>query len=67
MGRVTQREADKATQITRNVGGVQRVVRIFEIITEDDLRRMSPLPASRSTGPAPVATPGASPASAARP
>jgi len=45
MGRVTQPEADKATQITRNIGGVQRVVRIFEIISEDDLRRLNPLPA----------------------
>ena len=62
MGRVTQREADRATQITRTVGGVQRVVRIFEIITEDDLRRMSPLPASTPAG-APVAAP----ASATRP
>jgi osmotically-inducible protein OsmY len=39
MGRVTQREADKATQIARTVGGVQRVVRIFEVIGEDELRR----------------------------
>lgn len=38
MGRVTQREADRATQLTRTVGGVQRVVRVFEIITEAELR-----------------------------
>jgi osmotically-inducible protein OsmY len=62
MGRVTQREADKATQITRNIGGVQRVVRIFEIITEEDVRRMNPLPSAR-----PAAAPAAAPASAARP
>jgi osmotically-inducible protein OsmY len=43
MGRVTQREADRATQLTRNIGGVQRVVRIFEIITDDELRRLEPL------------------------
>jgi len=55
MGRVTQREADRATQIARNIGGVQRVVRSFEIITEEDLRRMNPLPA---------AAPAAAPASA---
>jgi osmotically-inducible protein OsmY len=67
MGRVTQREADKATQITRNIGGVQRVVRIFEIITDDDLRRMNPLPAARQAAPAPVSTPAAAPASGARP
>jgi osmotically-inducible protein OsmY len=42
MGRVTQREADRATQIARTVGGVQRVVRLFEIITEDDLRQLAP-------------------------
>lgn len=40
MGRVTQREADRATQITRTIGGVQRVVRIFEYIDEDELRRL---------------------------
>ncbi len=41
MGRVTQREADKATQIARHVNGVQRVVRIFEIISEEELRRIT--------------------------
>jgi osmotically-inducible protein OsmY len=46
MGRVTQREADKATQIARTVGGVQRVVRIFEYITDDELRRMTGQPAA---------------------
>jgi osmotically-inducible protein OsmY len=49
MGRVTQREADRATDITRNTGGVQRVVRVLEIISEEDLARMLPQPA-----PAPV-------------
>ncbi len=42
MGLVTQREADRATQIARTVGGVQRVVRVFEIISEDDLKRIAP-------------------------
>lgn len=32
MGLVTQAEADTATEVTRRVGGVQRVVRIFEYI-----------------------------------
>ena len=67
MGRVTQREADKATQIARNVGGVQRVVRIFEIITEEELRRMSPLPQSKpaaAPAPAPAAAPATAPAMA---
>ncbi|MHB1123911.1 MAG: BON domain-containing protein [Ramlibacter sp.] len=42
MGRVTQREADRATQIARHINGVQRVVRIFEIISEEELRRLAP-------------------------
>lgn len=65
MGRVTQREADKATQIARNIGGVQRVVRIFEILSEEELRRMSPLPQSSrpaATAPAPAAAPAVAPA-----
>ena len=49
MGRVTQREADRATEITRNTSGVQRVVRALEIISEEELARMLPQPA-----PAPV-------------
>ncbi len=32
MGLVTQKEADTATEVARRVGGVQRVVRIFEYI-----------------------------------
>lgn len=32
MGLVTQKEADAATEVARRVGGVQRVVRIFEYI-----------------------------------
>lgn len=51
LGRVTQREADRATDITRGVGGVQKVVRVFEIITEDELRAMQPEPAASATGP----------------
>jgi osmotically-inducible protein OsmY len=45
MGRVTQREADRATEITRNTQGVQRVVRVLEIISEEELARMLPQPA----------------------
>ena len=40
MGRVTQREADRATEITRSTSGVQKVVRVFEIISEDELRNL---------------------------
>ena len=42
MGRVTQREANRATDITRSTSGVQRVVRVLEIITEEELQRTLP-------------------------
>lgn len=65
MGRVTQREADRATQITRTIGGVQRVVRIFEYIDEDELRRIQG--GSRQAAPAraPASAPAPAPAPAA--
>ena len=44
LGRVTQREADRATEITRNTTGVQRVVRVLEIISEEELARLQPRP-----------------------
>jgi osmotically-inducible protein OsmY len=47
LGRVTPREAERATAITRSVGGVQRVVRVFESITEDELRQMLPAAAAK--------------------
>jgi osmotically-inducible protein OsmY len=63
MGRVTQREADKATEVTRTTTGVQRVVRVLEIISEDELGRISSSP-SNSAAPAPAAAPMAPPAPA---
>ena len=48
MGRVTQREADSATALIRNVGGVNKVVRMFEIISEEELRRQLPAPAEKA-------------------
>ena len=42
MGRVTQAEAKRATDVVRGVSGVKRVVRVFEYITEDELRGMQP-------------------------
>jgi osmotically-inducible protein OsmY len=44
MGRVTQREADRATDIVRTTSGVQKVVRVFDIITEAELARLQPKP-----------------------
>ena len=42
MGRVTQREADRATEMVRATPGVQKVVRLFEIISEQELARLLP-------------------------
>lgn len=44
LGRVTQREADRGTVVVRSTPGVQKVVRIFEIISEDELARLLPAP-----------------------
>ncbi len=40
LGRVTAREADRATDIARRTNGVQKVVRLFEIISEEELLEM---------------------------
>lgn len=37
MGRVTEREAARATEVVRGLPGVQKVVRVFEILTEAEL------------------------------
>jgi osmotically-inducible protein OsmY len=37
MGRVTEREGDRATELARSVAGVQRVVRVFELLSEAEL------------------------------
>ena len=56
MGRVTQREADRATNLVRSTSGVQKVVRIFDIISEDELARLLPTPAKpQPAGARPVA------------
>jgi osmotically-inducible protein OsmY len=44
MGRVTAREAARATELISGTTGVQRVVRILETISEDELARMSATP-----------------------
>lgn len=41
MGRVTSREAKRATDIARGMSGVTKVVRVFEEISEQELQRLS--------------------------
>ena len=42
MGRVTEREATRAADLARSVSGVQKVVRVFEIVTEAELADLQP-------------------------
>lgn len=65
MGRVTQRESDKATQIARTTGGVQRVVRVFEIVSDEELRRLVPQLGRGQAAPPAAAQPAAAPATTA--
>jgi osmotically-inducible protein OsmY len=42
MGRVTEREANRATEVARGVSGVVKVVRVFEVLTEAELANTQP-------------------------
>lgn len=41
MGRVTSREAKRASDIVRGIPGVTKVVRVFDEISEEELQRLS--------------------------
>lgn len=56
LGRVTLREADRATDLARRTNGVQKVVRLFEIITEEDLLEMQSQPTTSGGPSAPAAS-----------
>ena len=57
MGRVTQREATRAVEIARGVSGVQKIIRVFEIITEEELKTLQPQPANDPAAAAPASKP----------
>lgn len=42
LGRVTQREADRVTEVVRTTSDVMKVVRVFEILSEAELARLQP-------------------------
>jgi len=44
MGRVTQREGNLAASVAAGVSGVRKVVKVFEYITEDELKSMLATP-----------------------
>ena len=53
MGRVTPREAKRSAEIARGVDGVHKVVRVFELISEEELARgLAAQPAPVSQDPA---------------
>lgn len=45
MGMVTEREATRAAELVATIQGVKRVVKAFQIISEDELARKLPRPA----------------------
>ena len=51
LGVVTATEAEQATEITRGVGGVQKVVKVFDIITPAELQKLLPAPAPAASAP----------------
>jgi osmotically-inducible protein OsmY len=40
MGRVTEREANRAAEVARGISGVTKVVKVFEVISEDELAKI---------------------------
>jgi osmotically-inducible protein OsmY len=53
MGRVTEREAARAAELARTIKGVQKVVRVFDILTEAELGSLGrgvPAPATAASG-----------------
>jgi osmotically-inducible protein OsmY len=67
MGRVTAREAERATSIARQISGVQRVVRIFEVVTPEELRQAGITPPTATAVPAAAPVSNAGPATPAAP
>ena len=57
MGRVTEREANRASDIARAVSGVQKVVRVFEVITEAELAELQPKQGQTQSQPQPQTPP----------
>jgi len=48
MGLVTEREGQRAAQVASRVGGVQKVVKVFEYISEEELQRLTQTTASKN-------------------
>ena len=55
MGRVSEREAARGVEIARSISGVQKVVRVVEVLSEDELAKLgrSAAPAAAASGVSP--------------
>jgi osmotically-inducible protein OsmY len=51
MGRVTEREANRSAEVARGVGGVMKVVKVFDVVSESELAGTAPPPAPVETKP----------------
>ena len=45
MGVVTERELNRATELARSISGVDKVVRVAEVVSEEQLKALQPAPA----------------------
>jgi osmotically-inducible protein OsmY len=48
MGRVAQREGVLAGEVARNVNGVQKVVKVFEYIDENEVKQVTNVPENQN-------------------
>ena len=62
MGIATRRETDRATDIARGVSGVQKVVRVVEVVSESELANQAQRGGTGAPPPAPGPGPGPGPA-----
>lgn len=51
MGRVTEREAERASDLARSISGVQKVVKVLEVITDSELGQIDPKAVPKASRP----------------
>jgi hypothetical protein len=60
MGVVTEPEGNRATEAARTVGGVARVVKVFDYVSDEERKRLDTNATSTNPQAAPGGTPGTS-------
>ncbi|MDQ0587863.1 BON domain-containing protein [Variovorax paradoxus] len=61
MGIATRRETDRATEIARGISGVQKVVRVVEVVSEAELASQAQRGGTGASTPAPAPAPSSAP------